>query len=357
VDLFQGWKLAREHAKAGRISSAVEELERLRSAVHENAARVRWLANAEGSLASDLLEMGNPDDARRFANIGVETDPEAPRPREALGSISYARNDVTEAVSEWNRGLSANPQDASLRQLTSKAQVELASLKQYRTRSSDHFILTFEGEEDREIAGVALADLEEAYQKVTALYAFKPADKVPVVLYPSEAFDQLEGRARWASGMFDGKVRAGTGGAAGHSRDFRGLLAHEYGHAVLHRAVRAARVPGWFDEGLAQVAAGILEPQVELTCGFGHEARLADLRNSFGALQGSNRQVLDCYLTARHAMERLIARRGREAVQEVIRRTGQGEPFDQAFERGIGQSYASFVEAFDRKECAAQNWK
>lgn len=350
-------QVVEEHVKAGRISSAVEELARIRSVVHEDPSQVRLLAEAEGMLASELMRAGSQEEARRIARIGVETDPAAPRPREALGSIAYARNDLADAVTEWNRGLSSNPQDPSLRRLVSKVQVELASLKQYRTRSSDHFVLTFDGEEDREIADLTLASLEEAYRKVPALYAFNPADRVPVVIYPNEAFDRLEGKVSWAAGMFDGKVRAGSSGAAGHPSIFRAILSHEYGHAILHRAVRGAQVPGWFNEGLAQVAEGVVEPQVELTCGFGHEMPLADLRGPFGGLTGNDRHIRDCYSTARHAVERLIARRGREAVQELLRRTGKGEPFDQAFERATGQSYASFVEAFDKKDCAAQNWK
>ena len=347
LDLGVAW----DHANAGRVSSAVEELERLRSAVHHDAAGLRELANAEGSFAIYLLQVGNPDEARRFATIGVETDAAAPRPREALGRISYSRNDVPEAMSEWSRGLAENPDDVSLKTLVAKGQVELASLKSYRTRSSDHFVLTFEeGREDRELAELTLSILEEAHQKVTAVYAFRPADKVPVVIYPNETFSRLEGRARWAAGMFDGKVRVGCSGAMSHQRDFRSLLAHEYGHAVLHRATRGADVPGWFHEGTSEVAEGALEPRVPVTCAFGHGARLKDLRGPFAVLPGSVKQIHHSYFAANHAVERMIARWGPDSVRELIRRVGQGEPFDQAFEGVTRQSHTSFVEAFDRQD-------
>src|SRR5262249_43449842 len=157
---------------------------------------------------------------------------------------------------------------------------------------------------------LALSILEEAYQKVTPLYGFRPADQVPVVLYPNEVFSKLEGRAWWAQGMFDGKVRGGCNGATNHPRDFRDLLSHEYGHAVLHRARRGSVVPGWFDEGLAQVAEGTMDPTVELTCLFGHGARLQDLRGGFARLPGDQNQVHEAYQTALHAAERLIAWKG-----------------------------------------------
>jgi hypothetical protein len=318
---------------------------------------VRVLAEAEGILATELLKTGSQVEAERIARIGVETDPAAARPREALGSIAYARNEVADAASEWNHGLSSNPQDWKLRDLVSKVQVELASLKQYRTRSSAHFVLSFQGDEDRDIADAVLSDLEEAYQRVTVLYAFKPSDQVPVVIYPNEAFDRLEGKTPWAAGFFDGKVRAGSSGASAHPSAFRSLLAHEYGHAVLHRAVRGAEVPAWFNEGLAQVAEGILEPQVELTCPFGHGVPLVELRGPFGSLPGNLQQIHISYLTALHAAERLIAWRGRGAVQEILQRMGKGESFEQAFEHATGKSSAWFVGTFDKGDCAAQNWK
>jgi len=49
-------------------------------------------------------------------------------------------------------------------------------------------------------------------------------------------------------------------------------------------------------------------------------------------------------------VERMIARWGPDSVRELIRRVGQGEPFDQAFEGVTRQSHTSFVEAFDRQD-------
>jgi hypothetical protein len=356
-ELNRGRRAVRELVDAGKMTSAVEELERLRGLFHDDPAAVRELADFEGRIAIHLIDIGNPSEARRFAGIGVETDADAPRPREALGRIAYARNEVPAAMSEWNRGLSTNPDDAVLRKLVARGRTDTASLKETQTRSSEHFILSFDGREDRETAEITLASLEEAYQKVPgALYGFTPADQVPVVLYPDEAFAQLA-KPRWAHGFFDGKVRTGSAGATTHQVAFRLVLAHEYGHAVLHRAVQGRGAPGWFDEGMAQVAARILQPEPELTCGYGHQAPLASLGGGFAALPGDNRQVRAAYLTARHAVEGLLARKGRGAVQDLIKRAGAGEPFDKAFEHAIGQPYGAFIEAFDKKDCAAQSWK
>jgi len=356
-ELNRGKRAIRELVDAGKMISAVEELERLRGLVHDDAAMVRELADFEGKIAIHLLDIGNPSEARRFAGIGVETDADAPRPREAAGRIAYARNEVPAAMTEWNRGLQTNPGDDVLRRLVARGQTDTASLKETSNRSSQHFVLSFDGREDRETADIALALLEEAYQKVpAALYGFTPEDQVPVVLYPNEAFERLE-KPRWAGGFFDGKVRTGSAGATTHQGAFRAVLTHEYGHAVLHRATRGQRAPSWFDEGMAQVAARILQPEPALTCGFGHQVPLASLGGGFASLPGDNRQVRAAYLTARHAVEGLLERKGRAAVQDLIRRAGAGEPFDKAFEHAIGQTYSAFLEAFDKKDCAAQSWK
>src|SRR6185295_440390 len=155
-ELSRGLGEVEEDVRAGRLASAVEELEHVRSTVRDDAGKMRELANYEGHLALYLLDVGNPDEARRFASIGVETDAEAPRPREALGKIAYARNDLAAAMGEWNRGLAENPNDAALRSLVAKGQTESANLKTYQTRSSDHFVLTFEGREEREVGDLAL---------------------------------------------------------------------------------------------------------------------------------------------------------------------------------------------------------
>jgi len=357
-ELSRGLGAVEEDVKAGRLASAVEELERVRSTVRDDAGKMRELANYEGHLALYLLDVGNPDEARRFASIGVETDTEAPRPREALGKIAYAGNDLSAAMSEWNRGLAENPNDAALRSLVAKGQTESDNLKTYQTRSSDHFVLTFEGREERDVGDLALGILEEAYQKVPALYGFTPSDRVPVVLYPGDALQQVESKPKWAAGVFDGKVRTGSGGAANHPNLLRRVLAHEYGHAILHRALRGmSRAPGWFDEGMAQAAGALLEPEPVLTCAFGHPVQLQGLGGGFALLPGDNRQIHAAYLTARHAVEGLLARKGRGAMQDLIKRAGSGEPFPAAFEHAMGQPSPAFLEAFDQKDCAAQNWK
>src|SRR4051812_19203799 len=63
----QGMEAVREHVKAGRMSAAAEELERIRSAVHEDPAEVRVLAEAEGLLAADLLKAGSQAESERIA--------------------------------------------------------------------------------------------------------------------------------------------------------------------------------------------------------------------------------------------------------------------------------------------------
>jgi hypothetical protein len=278
--------------------------------------------------------------------MGLEVDSQAPEPRLVLGDLAYAANEVEDAVLEWGRGLTPNPTHARLQSRIQKAQAELALLHRYQTRRSQHFVLTFEGEGDQEVARFVLDTLEEAYGKVGDFYGLRPSDSVPVVLYPKVAFDSLE-KPSWAGAYFDGKLRIPSQGALDHQRDFRAKVAHEYGHAVFFRVVHGNGGATWLNEGLAQVAETMLEPIPETSCGFGHVAPLALLNQDWGRFNSG--QARAAYLTAKHAAERLVATRGADRVRALLTYLGERQSLPDAFEHATGQRYADFVEAFDHE--------
>jgi hypothetical protein len=337
---------ARERARAGALAEAGDLLEAARYAHRNDPALVRLVADGYGMVGLDLLGQGRPEDARRFARQGLEADSLAPEPRMVLGDLAYASNDLEDAVLEWERGLTPNPAHAGLQSRIRKAQNELAIVQRYQTRRSEHFILTFEGEADQEVARFALQTLEEAYEKLGEFYGLKPTDMVPIVLYPRVGFDTLE-KPAWSGGFFDGKVRVPTQGALDHQRDFRAKLAHEYGHAVFFRAVHGNAAPAWLNEGLAQVAESTMEPIPQTSCGFGHLAPLAALQQGFGRL--SAREASAAYPTAKHAAERLVALQGLERMRLLLGFLGERQSMPEAFEHATGQRYADFVDAFDHE--------
>jgi cytochrome c-type biogenesis protein CcmH/NrfG len=116
--------LAQESARAGRLNAARDLLETSRQDTEPDSANRRLVAEAYGHIGVDLLDQTRTDEARRFAQSGLEVDAEAAWPRVVLGQIAYGENDLTGAIAEWERGLRDNPGDPQLESWLTKARGE-----------------------------------------------------------------------------------------------------------------------------------------------------------------------------------------------------------------------------------------
>ena len=127
---------------------------------------------------------------------------------------------------------------------------------------------------------------------------------------------------------------------------FRGLLFHEYAHALFHRATRGASAPTWLNEGLAEYARLRGDPGPAVIClPSSHSYPLRDLHGSFG--QFGRYSAHFAYLEARHATERFIERYREEGMRSLLSALATEPDFPQAFRRATGQEYQAFARAFD----------
>jgi hypothetical protein len=116
--------------------------------------------------------------------------------------------------------------------------------------------------------------------------------------------------------------------------DLRPTLAHELAHLALGRV---GPIPRWFNEGLAEWAAGRRLSQEERTllerlAHSGDLPSLEDLARSFPP-HAAEAQV--SYLVSLAFVESLADDLGARTVPELVRRIEAGEPFDRAFERAF----------------------
>jgi hypothetical protein len=111
------------------------------------------------------------------------------------------------------------------------------------------------------------------------------------------------------------------------------ILAHELTHCALFqatgRAGRAGRIPLWFQEGMASVAAGEQ-----------HEVARAEAVGSPGPFLRTDPAVV--YGTADRAFRELVDRFGEDGVRRVVARLGEGHAFPAAFRDALGVSLADF---------------
>jgi hypothetical protein len=125
-------------------------------------------------------------------------------------------------------------------------------------------------------------------------------------------------------------------------------LAHELAHVALHR-VLVQRVPLWFDEGYAVVAAreygrfDALRLNVAVATG-----RVPGFNALDAELRGGDAEAEEAYALAGSAVTELGRKSRNSDLGEMITLLRAGVPFDEAVDRGTGMSVDRFEEEWQR---------
>lgn len=135
------------------------------------------------------------------------------------------------------------------------------------------------------------------------------------------------------------------------------VLRHEIAHVLLARAAGGRRVPRWFNEGVATVAAGGwgLDDRSHLTFAliFRDRVGLAELESWF---TGGRRDVARAYALAGAFSREIVRRFGKEATPRILRRVAHGRSFPDAFRDATGVGLRSFEDAFWRRYSLWYRW-
>lgn len=165
------------------------------------------------------------------------------------------------------------------------------------------------------------------------------------------AFDSLTGGRipEWGAGVAfpaTGRiVLPAYASSRGAPHDLGRVLRHELAHVALHRYLRPARIPRWFDEGYARWAAG------EWTWQAAWELRLAFALHRTPPLDSL---ALDwpagavdarvAYLLATRAVAFLVERSGVRGLRLFLARWAEGDAMEPALRRTYGLTLAQFEE-------------
>lgn len=135
-----------------------------------------------------------------------------------------------------------------------------------------------------------------------------------------------------------------------------GTLWHELAHLALHQEV-AGRVPLWFDEGYAVLAAGeygrLAGLQLNLSVAAG---RVPTLRGLDAELRGSSGDAVAGYALAGSAVSYLARRHPSGKLEPLLERLKGGMPFGDAVLATTGLSEDRFDEAWHRDVRKRYNW-
>jgi hypothetical protein len=187
-----------------------------------------------------------------------------------------------------------------------------------------------------------------------------PGPDIRVVLAP-ESSPLARAVPAWVSGYTDGVsnvvVLLAERTPSYPDGGLEEVLAHEVAHVLIHRASGGRRVPRWFNEGLAMLAARSwrLRDQTELALGLlsGPRVPLWKLDDLF---QGDRRQVEHGYALSGTLVQDLLERYGSAVPRIVLARVARGDTFDEAIRGATGASLLDVGEAFYARQATLKRW-
>ena len=282
----------------------------------------------------------------------IQASPGFDRAYLVLAYIVLAQGKTQKAEDLLKEASRVNPK---LQQELADERRETARFKEQTFRRQDfsRFTVFYERLEDRTQAWTAVEKLNAAWNELTSHVGLTPTDKIAVVVFSPLRMWTTWMMPGWVGGFFDeldGKVRISFMPEMGEV-EFTNRLRHEFAHAFLHH-LTPQKIPRWFDEGFAQYVA--LGQSREL---FRRELRLKELSKlmagewlSAESLQktleyrgGSLLTLQQAYWQGEAVVICITTQRGDGTLAKIIQGMHLGQPFDQAFEKAMGQKVAAFV--------------
>jgi len=315
----------------------------------------------ERVLAGAVADLERGENARAIAALEslLRDEPGRPEPHWYLAGIDRERGRYRSAEGHLRAFLSSAGDDLEpQRQLAERRLAELddearladpareRGTARWETLEHPHFRVRFDAELAEVSPDYALrvaGYLEEARAEVGRRLGVVPAEPMGVVLYGKAAYLHAH-RHRFSFqtvGFFDGRIHVVS--AAHPADDLRGLLFHEYAHAVFREQTGGDR-PYWLNEGLAEISERAARGREGMSRGervslagridAGEWIPLRRLAPSFSGLDDADARA--AYLEALAAAGWIQERTSRAARSRLLRLLGQGAGDDEALEAVLG---------------------
>lgn len=140
-------------------------------------------------------------------------------------------------------------------------------------------------------------------------------------------------------------------------RNLEALLRHEIAHMMIARASGNGRLPRWFDEGTATVAArewGVEDSARVALATLGPGPR--SLHDVDAAFSGDSTGASRAYAMSAALVRSLLHRHGERAVARTLAGVARGEGFDEAFRAATGEPVEAFAHAYFAREALWRTW-
>ena len=280
----------------------------------------------------------------------MKVAPEEPFPHLAMADLLQEQDELQEAAKHLEQAADRARHDPGLQSylaaVTTKVRRTQSVESRMTAKSSTHFVVKFDGEEDQSTWISALEVLEEAYREIGQKFTHFPSKPIMVVLHTKDSFQGATGSPAWADGLYDpslGRIQIPTQGATTDRKWLASVLRHEYVHALLHDRFGAdnGALPTWLNEGLAVQLAGDVWPELDqAVSGDTTVIPLTYLEGSWSALPASAAAV--AYAEANSATRYLIERWGMARVDELLKALQAKLSIAAALQNKLFVSYEQF---------------
>jgi tetratricopeptide (TPR) repeat protein len=313
------------------------------------------------NLAHAYWEQRDPALNRDLLEQLIRLAPEEPFPHLAMAELLHEQNQSSEALTHLAHAADRVPRDPALRSylaaVTAKVQHMESVESRMTARTSEHFVVKFDGAEDHGTWTTVLEILEDAYREIGQKFGHFPSKPIVVVLHTRDSFQGATGSPAWADGLFDptlGRIQLPTQGATTDTKWLTSVLRHEYVHALLHDRLgtSSGSLPTWLNEGLAMQLAGDSWPDLdEALHGEVTIIPLTYLEGPWGALPATAADL--AYLEANSATHYLIERWGMAQVDGLLKAFKARTSAATAIQNTLFVSYEQFhhqwLESFQQK--------
>jgi len=214
------------------------------------------------------------------------------------------------------------------------------------TVRSTHFRLQLDerlGEQSSDYAARVMQYLDDARAEVSSAIGVEPLEPLGVVLYAKAAYVRAHAHrfSFQTIGFFDGRIHVASTAEPGES--LRGLLFHEYAHAIFREQTGGDR-PYWLNEGLAEmiergargrgVSTRSERAALRTNIETGSWLPLGSIAESFSGL--TDELARNAYLQSVFSVGYLQSRTDVAQRRRLLQQLGRGFSIDQALHEILG---------------------
>ncbi len=322
---------------------------------------------AYADLAKTYEKLGCWDQAIESLEIALQRRPGYPTALRRKQRILEEKSIYDSLTDELNIVLNAPDRG----QLTNAAQEGSSKIEH------EFFTLTGGTTIPQELLAVCSQIVEHTYHKVGVVFQCYPQHKVPVFIETTSKINIAQtaqpGRSTtspiqvtnhtlfsdadlpvWAVACYeDGGIRLTYHPYSSFNPAvLYAVVRHEWTHLLVD-LLTAGRCPNWFDEGLAQfVARPLMNSEKARIRQAGRDKQLLPFRllqKPFSQLPEKQRRL--AYLQSYAIVKYLIQRFSFDALREVLKQFGDGEPINAAFQAVFGKTEEEIIVASNAEHC------